>query len=95
MSLPQPKVQMSLFDASMLLKHVFPEGDRYRLFHEKMLPVVWAKREALCALYCEENGRPAIEPVIALAVTLLQFMEKGRGASAVCGPEQTGLRSVG
>jgi transposase len=76
MSLPQAKVQMSLFDVAMLIEHLFPEGCRYRVFHEKILPVLWAKREALCALYCEDNGRPAIEPVIALAVTLLQFMEK-------------------
>ncbi len=76
MSLPQPKVQMSLFDASMLLEHLFPEGDRYRLFHENILPVLWAKRDDLCALYCEDNGRPAIEPVFALGATLLQFMEK-------------------
>lgn len=76
MSLPQQKIQMSLFDAGMLLEHLFPAGDRYRLFHENILPVLWAKREELCALYCEDNGRPAIEPVIALGATLLQFMEK-------------------
>lgn len=76
MSLPKPKVQMSLFDASMLLEHLFPAGDRYRLFYEKILPVLWSKRKDLSALYCEENGRPAIEPVIALGATLLQFMEK-------------------
>jgi hypothetical protein len=35
-----------------------------------------AARAALASLYCEENGRPAIEPVIAAGVTLLQFMEK-------------------
>ena len=76
MSLPQAKVQMSLFDVSMLLEQLFPEGDRYRVFYEKILPVLWEKRELLCALYCEDNGRPAIEPVITMAVTLLQFMEK-------------------
>jgi transposase len=67
---------MSLFDVSMLLEQLFPEGDRYRVFYEKILPVLWKKRELLCALYCQENGRPAIEPVISMAVTLLQFMEK-------------------
>ena len=76
MSLPQAKVQRTLFDARMLVEHLFPEGCRYRVFHEKILPVLWAKRDELCALYCEDNGRPAIEPVIAMAVTLLQFMEK-------------------
>ncbi len=76
MSLPQPKVQLSLFDVSMLLEQLFAEGDRYRIFNEQILPVLWGKRDLLCVLYCEDNGRPAIEPVIALGVTLLQFMEK-------------------
>ena len=49
---------------------------RYRVFNETILPALWAKRDALCELYCQENGRPAIEPVIVTAVTLLQFMEK-------------------
>jgi transposase len=76
MSLPQPKVQLSLFDVSMLLEQLFAAGDRYRIFNERILPVLWNKRDLLCVLYCEDNGRPAIEPVIALGATLLQFMEK-------------------
>ncbi len=76
MSLPLPKVQMSLFDVSMLLEQLFPQGDRYRIFHEQVLPVLWSKRDVLGLLYCEQNGRPAIEPVLVTAVTLLQFMEK-------------------
>ncbi len=76
MSLPKPKVQKSLFDASMLLENLFPASDRYRLFAEKILPVLWSKREELASLYCQQNGRPAIEPVLALGATLLQFMEK-------------------
>lgn len=75
MSLPQAKVQRTLFDVAMLVKDLFPEGDRYRLFREKILPVLYAKRTELCALYCEDNGRPAVEPVLAMGVTLLQFME--------------------
>ena len=27
------------------------------MFHENILPVPWTKREELCGLYCEENGR--------------------------------------
>jgi len=41
-----------------------------------VLPSLWAARKQLTELYCEDNGRPAIEPVLALGVTLLQFMEK-------------------
>jgi hypothetical protein len=33
MSLPQPKVQMSLFDVSMLLEQLFEKADRYRIFN--------------------------------------------------------------
>lgn len=76
MSLPTAKVQMSLFDVSMLLESLFPETDRYRIFYKTVLPALWARRKQLCDLYCQDNGRPAIEPVILMAVTLLQFMEK-------------------
>lgn len=76
MSLPQAKVQRTLFDVPVLVKGLFPEGDRYRLFREKILPALHAKRTELCALYCQDNGRPAVEPVVAMGVTLLQFMEK-------------------
>lgn len=76
MSLPQAKVQRTLFDVAVLVSDLFPEGNRYRLFREKILPVLHAKRAELCALYCEDNGRPAVEPVVVTGVTLLQFMEK-------------------
>ena len=76
MSLPKPKVQKSFFDTDVCLERLFAETDRYRLFNEKILPVLWSKRDLLAGLNCDDNGRPAIEPVIALGVTLLQFMEK-------------------
>jgi len=76
MSVPKPKVQKSFFDTDMCIANLFRESDCYRIFNEKILPVLWSKRDTLVSLYCEDNGRPAIEPVIALGVTLLQFMEK-------------------
>lgn len=76
MSLPKAKVQRTLYDAVALLEGLFPEGDRYRLFRGKVLPALEAKRQELGSLYCEKNGRPAVDPVLALGVTLLQFMEK-------------------
>ena len=76
MSLPQAKVQSSLFDVSFLMTGLFDPKDRHRLFREKILPALRDVREQLCALYCEDNGRPAIEPVVAAGVTLLQFMAK-------------------
>ena len=76
MSLPGAKTQGSLFDVSFLMTGLFDPRNRYRLFREKILPALREARERLCALYCEDNGRPAIEPVVAAGVTLLQFMEK-------------------
>ena len=77
MSVPRPKVQRTLFDVPVLVAGLFNKPtNRYRVFREKILPSLWAVREKLAALYCKENGRPAIEPVLALGVTLLQFIEK-------------------
>ena len=77
MSLPDAKVQKTLFDVPVLAAGLFKSRtDRYRIFREKVLPGLWAARKQLTELYCEDNGRPAIEPVLALGVTLLQFMEK-------------------
>jgi len=76
MSLPQAKEQTTFFDVAVMLEGLFGKNNRYRVFREKILPALRSKREELCALYCKNNGRPAIEPVVALGATLLQFMEK-------------------
>jgi hypothetical protein len=77
MSLPAEKRQGSLFDVPVLVGGLFSNpADRYRLFREKIMPELWAKRAELAALYCQNNGRPGIEPVLMTAVSLLQFMEK-------------------
>jgi len=76
MSVPRAKTQGSLFDVSFLMSELFDVKNPYRLFREKILPALWEARDELSALYCEDNGRPAIEPVVAAGVTLLQFMEK-------------------
>jgi hypothetical protein len=77
MSVPSEERQGSLFAVPVLAAGLFQRpADRYRIFREKILPCLWAVREKLAALYCADNGRPAIEPVLALGVTLLQFMEK-------------------
>lgn len=76
MSLPEENTQRSFFDVPVLVGKLFDEKDHYRIFREKILPALQKKREQLCALYCEDNGRPAIEPVVLAGTTLLQFMEK-------------------
>jgi transposase len=76
MSIEHGHLQGSLFGVVSLTGELFDPLDRYRLFREKILPALYARRNELCALYCENNGRPAIEPVIMAGATLLQFMEK-------------------
>ncbi len=83
MSLPAENKQGSLFDVPVLAAELFEKStDRYRIFRDVVLPALRACRGRLAELYCEDNGRPAIEPVIALGVTLLQFMEKAPDAKA-------------
>jgi transposase len=69
-------LQRSFCDTSFVCGELFGTADRYRLFREKILPQLLALRPRLEALYCEANGRPAIDPVLLCGVTLLQFMEK-------------------
>jgi transposase len=76
MSLPKPRKQRSFVDVSFVAGDLFDKRNRYRLFREKILPALESARDALSELYCEENGRPAVDPVLMAGVSLLQFMEK-------------------
>jgi transposase len=76
MSLPKPKTQGGFLDVSFLADELFDETDDYRLFQEKVLPVLRSHRGELAGMYCADNGRRAIEPVVLLGVSLLQFMKK-------------------
>lgn len=76
MSLPKERDQSSFFDVAFVVGSLFGANDRYRLFREKVMPALRGIRDKLDALYCQDNGRPAIDPVIMAGVTLLQFMEK-------------------
>ena len=68
--------QRSFYHTSFVCGELFGVADRYRRFREKIFPQLLALRGQLEALYCENNGRPAIDPVLLCGVTLLQFMEK-------------------
>jgi hypothetical protein len=76
MSLPRFSRQGSLFSVDNLLGNQFAADDRYRLFAERIHPLLVAARPQLEAAYCLGNGRPGIEPVLLLGVSLLQFMER-------------------
>jgi hypothetical protein len=75
--------QRSFYHTDYLCGDLFGPANRYRLFREKLWPKLLELAPKLEALYCEDNGRPAINPVLLCGVTLLQFMEKAadRGAS--------------
>ena len=68
--------QRSFYHTSFVCGELFGTANRYRLFREKILPKLSSLRSRLESLYCESNGRPAIDPVLLCGVTLLQFMEK-------------------
>jgi hypothetical protein len=76
MSLPRRTVQSSWFDVEWLAGGLFPAGSPYRVFREKVLPALAKARPTLAGLYCAENGRTAIEPVLLAGVTMLHFLEK-------------------
>jgi hypothetical protein len=75
MSIPKQDHQATFFDATFLAQDLFDQNDRYDIFRKKVFPALQAIRNDLCQLYCLDNGRPGIEPVLMAGVTLLQFME--------------------
>lgn len=75
MSLPVFSSQSELFSIAAVTGKLFAQTDRYRLFAQKVYPVMAAARTALQECYCADNGRVAVEPVLLLGVSLLQFLE--------------------
>jgi hypothetical protein len=75
MSLPNFSAQSSLFSTAALSGSLFAEEDRYRIFAKVVYPRLVAARPQLEGCYCPENGRVAIEPVLMLGVSLLQFVD--------------------
>jgi Transposase DDE domain/Transposase domain (DUF772) len=76
MSVKPVDFQRSFYHTSYLCGDLFGPANRYRLFREKIWPKLLELSPKLHSFYCEENGRPAIDPVMLCGVTLLQFMEK-------------------
>lgn len=75
MSLPAFSSQSQLFSTAALSGRLFAPADRYRLFALKVYPVLAKARAQLEACYCADNGRVAVEPVLLLGVSLLQYLE--------------------
>ena len=82
MSLKPLASQRSFYHTDYLAGDLFSPANRYRLFREKIWPRLLELAPKLETLYCAENGRPAINPVLLCGVTLLQFMEKAADRSA-------------
>ncbi len=83
MSLPPRDLQRSFFDVSFLAENLFDDKDAYCLFRREILPALEAQRAVLGTMYCADNGRPAIDPVLVAGVTLLQFIEKAPDRQAL------------
>lgn len=75
MSLPDFSTQSSLFSMAALSGALFPEEDRYRIFARLIYPRLAAARSQLEKCYCADNGRVAIEPVMMLGVSVLQYLD--------------------
>jgi transposase len=75
MSLPAFTTQAELFSTAGLAGSLFGPTDRYRLFALKIYPVLAQARSQLEGCYCADNGRVALEPVLLLGVSLLQYLE--------------------
>ena len=75
MSVPQQDLQATFLDTCFLLQELFDDNDQYVVFRNVVLPALQDIRPELCSLYCLDNGRHGIEPVLMAGVTLLQFME--------------------
>ena len=83
MSVPKQDSQASFFDTTFLTRALFDAQNPYEIFRRDSYPALQEMRDELCQLYCLDNGRPGIEPVLLAGVTLLQFIEKVPDRKAV------------
>jgi len=75
MSLPEFSTQAELFSTAGLSASLFATTDRYRLFAKLVYPRLASARASLEKCYCSENGRVALEPVLMLGTSILQFLD--------------------
>ncbi len=75
MSRPAFSMQAELFSTAGLASSLFAPTDRYRLFAQLVYPALATARAALEKCYCADHGRVAVEPVLMLGVSLLQYLD--------------------
>ena len=83
MSVPAFNPQTHLFGLQAAHEDVFEKDNRYRLLAERVYPQLVRARPQLESCYVSDTGRPAIEPVLLLGVSVLQFLEKVPDRAAV------------
>jgi Transposase DDE domain/Transposase domain (DUF772) len=84
MSLPQFEVQGSLFESlGAIAPDLFRDNDKYKLFAQKIWPLLAECRGELEECYRNETGRPGVEPVVLLGVLIFQFLERVPDRQAV------------
>jgi hypothetical protein len=74
-SLPDFSTQAELFSTAGLSASLFAPTDRYRLFAKLVYPAVAANRAGLEKCYCADNGREALEPVLMMGTSILQYLD--------------------
>lgn len=82
MSVRPVAAQRSFYHTDYLAGDLFGPASRYRLFREKIWPRLLELAPKFHALYCQDTGRPGVDPVMLCGVTLLQFMEKAADRAA-------------
>ena len=75
MSLADFSTQAELFSTAGLSASMFAPTDRYRLFAKLVYPRLVATRATLEKCYCLENGREALEPVLMLGASILEYLD--------------------
>ncbi len=63
--------QSSFYDADCICEELVPRDSFYRKFRENVWPLI--NDGQFQALYCTDNGRPAISPGLLAMATILQF----------------------
>jgi hypothetical protein len=83
--LPQFEVQGSLFESLWAIApDFFRDNDKYKLFAQKIWPLLADCRTELAECYRNETGgRLGVEPVVLLGVLIFQFLERVSDRQAV------------
>ncbi len=63
--------QRAFVDTDYICERLVPQDSFYRKFRELVTPLI--KDESFDAMYCKDNGRPAISPSLLAMACILQF----------------------